>query len=163
MKKFLFLAMMVLLMACVKDTKKCTYQTVTTSAPPAERTAVQAYLTSKSLTATLHPNGFYYNIIKAGTGAKAEPCNIVAIQYSARLTNDSIFDATGPGVSITDRLGVFNHGVQLGLGLIGNGGNVQLFIPPSLGFGNVPFPNAINPVVPANSILIYDISITGIQ
>jgi FKBP-type peptidyl-prolyl cis-trans isomerase len=163
MKKLFVLIMTVFFAACVKDAKKCNYTLPSTSAPQVERVAVQSYLSSKGITATLHPNGFYYNVSNAGTGSKAEPCNTVSIQYTARLTNDSIFDATPGSAFYTDKVGTFLPGLQLGMSLIGKDGTVQLYIPPSLGFGSVPYPNAINPTVPANSILVYDITISAIQ
>jgi FKBP-type peptidyl-prolyl cis-trans isomerase FkpA len=163
MKKWFVIILAVFFAACVKDAKKCTFTLPTASAPQAERIIVQNYLTSKGITATLHPNGFYYNISNPGTGSKAEPCNTVSLQYTARLTNDSIFDATPGSAFYTDKVGTFLPGLQMGMSLIGKGGTVQLYIPPSLGFGAVPYPNAINPVVPANSVLVYDLTISALQ
>lgn len=162
MKKLIFLICVVLFAACVKDAKKCTYTFSSLSAPQSERVAVQTYLTGKGITATLHPSGFYYNVSNAGMG-KAEPCNTVSIQYTARLTNDSIFEATPGSAFYTDKVGAFMPGLQLGMGLIGKGGSVQLYIPPTLGFGSNPYPSAINPIIPGNSILVYDLTISAMQ
>lgn len=163
MKVYLSIFLLALLSACVKDGKKCNYQTVTTSAPGSERTEVLNYLNNKGITATLHPNGFYYKIIKEGTGSKPAPCNIVSIQYTGKLVTDSIFDASSGNSFYTDRLGTLLPGLQLGVSLIGSGGNILLFVPPTLGFGNQPYPNAINPIIPANSILIYDVTLSSMQ
>jgi FKBP-type peptidyl-prolyl cis-trans isomerase FkpA len=163
MKRLIVLVSIVLFASCIKDAKKCNYTPSTLTAPQSERVSVQTYLTSKGIAATLHPSGFYYNVSNAGTGNKAQPCNTVSIQYTARLTNDSIFDATPGGAFFTDKVGAFMPGLQLGMGLIGNGGSMQLYIPPTLGFGSAPYPNAINPIIPANSILVYDLTISALQ
>lgn len=164
MKKLIAIIAIVLFAAgCVKDAKKCNYVLPTITAPQNERVAVQNYLASKGITASLHPSGMYYTIANAGTGAKAEACNTVSIQYTAKLTNDSIFEATPAGSVYTDRLGALMPGLQLGVNLVANGGSVILYIPPALGFGSTPYPNAINPVIPANSILVYDVSVSSIK
>ncbi len=164
MKKLIAIIVVSLFTAgCVKDAKKCNFVLPTLTAPQAERVGVQNYLSSKGINATLHPSGLYYTIANTGNGSKAEPCNTVSVQYTGKLTNDSIFDATPSGSVYTDRMGALMPGLQLGLNLIGNGGNIILYIPPTLGFGSTPYPNAINPIIPANSILVYDISISSIQ
>jgi FKBP-type peptidyl-prolyl cis-trans isomerase FkpA len=163
MKRLIVLVSIVLFASCIKDAKKCTYKPSTLTAPQSERVAVQTYLTSKGITASLHPSGFYYTISNAGAGNKAEPCNTVSIQYTARLTNDSIFDATQGSNVFTDRVGAFMPGLQLGMSLVGKGGSVLLYIPPTLGFGSAPYPNAINPIIPGNSILVYDLTISALQ
>lgn len=164
MKLTFSLLFLITLIACnKKGDDKCDYPVVTISASNSERQQVQAYLSLKGITATLHPNGFYYNVLNAGTGNKAVACSIVSVQYTARLANDSIFDATPGGAFYTDRVGTFLPGLQLGMGLIGKSGSIQLFLPSSLGFGSSPYPNPINPVVPANSILIYDVTISDLK
>jgi FKBP-type peptidyl-prolyl cis-trans isomerase FkpA len=163
MKIYVSFFLLTLLSACVKDGKKCTYQTVTASAPGSERTEVLNYLNTKGISATLHPNGFYYKVIKEGTGSKPAPCNIVSIQYTGKLTTDSIFDASPANSFYSDRVGTLLPGLQLGLSIVGAGGNVLLYLPPTLGFGNQPYPNPVNPVIPANSILIYDVTLSSIQ
>lgn len=163
MKQNFFILFLVIIISCnKKGSDNCNYPVITISAPNTERQQVQSYLSLKGITATLHPNGFYYNVLNAGTG-KAVGCSIVSVQYTARLANDSIFDATPGGAFYTDRVGTFLSGLQLGMGLIGKSGSIQLFLPPSLGFGSSPYPNPINPVVPANSILIYDVTISDLK
>lgn len=139
MKVYLSIFLLALLSACVKDGKKCNYQTVTTSAPGSERTEVLTYLNNKGITATLHPNGFYYKIIKEGTGSKPAPCNIVSIQYTGKLVTDSIFDASPNNSFYTDRLGTLLPGLQLGVSLIGTGGMFYYIFHQPLG-------SVINPI-----------------
>lgn len=143
---------------------ECNLQAYTTVAPQSEQQEIVTYLNSKGITgATKHPNGFYYIISNTGDASKPVPCSIVSFQYKGRLKNDSTFDETPPGANITERLGVLNGGIQLGLSLVGKGGQIQLFVPPTLGFGNVDVPNSINPVIPANSMLIYEVSLINVN
>ena len=163
MKYFLSCCLiLVFYVSCKKG--ECNYQVVTTVAPQNEQMEITDYLNTKSITgATKHPNGFYYIISNAGDANKPVPCSIVSFQYRGRLKNDSTFDQTPPGANMVERLGVLNGGIQLGLSLVGIGGQVQIFVPPSLGYGYIDLPNSINPVIPANSMLIYELSLMNVK
>ncbi len=77
--------------------------------------------------------------------------------YTGKLVNGTVFDQTPAGANATLVLGQLIVGWQKGLPLIGTGGKITLYIPPSLGYGS----SAVGSV-PANSILIFDIELAGI-
>jgi len=61
-------------------------------------------------------------------------------------------------------LGGLLPGWKQGLPLISKGGQIELYVPPSLGYGSTPqYDNSGNLLVPANSILIYNIDLVNVQ
>lgn len=148
----------ILFTACDKNPYDyvCTYVAPTDSASAAEIASLQSYLDSKGITnAVQHPNGFFYTIQDAGTGKKPTVCSSITVVYRGKLTDDTQFDSNTAGVSFT--LGGLVKGWQLGLPLIGSGGKITLYIPPSLGYGSV-----ASGSIPANSNLIFDIQVLNV-
>jgi FKBP-type peptidyl-prolyl cis-trans isomerase FkpA len=148
-----------LLTACGKDTTNtfvCTYKPPTDSASIAEIASLQTYLDIKGITnAIQHPNGFFYTIEEPGTGAKPTVCSTVTVIYRGKLTDDTQFDSNTSGTNFT--LGGLIKGWQLGLPLIGAGGKIKLYIPPSLGYGA-----SGSGVIPPNANLIFEIQQLGV-
>jgi FKBP-type peptidyl-prolyl cis-trans isomerase FkpA len=137
--------------------KTCAYDDQNIVAPASEQQALEAYLTSNSINATKHSSGMYYQVITPGTGGSPGLCSQVLVAYTGWLTNGSQFD-THTGAAFT--LGGLIVGWQKGIPLVQRGGKVKLFIPPSLGYGNVDVKNGNTVVIPANSILVFDITLT---
>lgn len=155
MRKINLLAVLLIIMfaACKKDSKKdC--PTVTITAPDTEVAALQAYLDNNSITATKDPRGFFY-VIHAAGDKKPGVCNVVTINYKGVLTDGSQFDAAN---NANFYLGQLITGWQEGLPLIGTGGSITLYIPPSLGYGSRTYQG-----IPANSILIFDIDLIAMD
>ena len=145
---------------CLKDSKSsftCTASIPPVTVPDTEVQAVEAYLTSKSITnAIKHPKGFYYIVETAGVGNQPTLCSSVAIYYKGYLTNDTVFDQTGNTPAVF-QLANLIQGWQYGLPLIKAGGKIRLILPPSLAYGNRALPG-----IPANSILIFEITLVGV-
>jgi FKBP-type peptidyl-prolyl cis-trans isomerase FkpA len=149
------LVIIILMTACNKDkVQTCPYTDPTVTVPAAEITALETYLASKNITnAVKDPRGFYYSISAPGTGATAELCSSISINYAGKLTNEVIFDQTS-GTPRTFTLGELIAGWIKGIPLIKEGGRILLYLPPSLGYGVQPVG-----IIPANSILIFDIDL----
>jgi FKBP-type peptidyl-prolyl cis-trans isomerase FkpA len=146
--------------SCFKKDTGCSYQNDTTVAPSTETQAVKNYLDSIGATATLHSGGFYYNIISWGSGTLPGVCSSVTVSYVGKLINGSVFDQQTDALFT---LGGLIPGWKQGLPLISKGGEIKLYIPPSLGYGSVPqYDNGVV-VIPANSILIFDINLVNVQ
>jgi FKBP-type peptidyl-prolyl cis-trans isomerase len=97
----------------------------------------------------------YYQIIDGGAGVSPNQCNLVAVRYTGKTTDNSIFDqATTPAVFGLNNLIM---GWRLGIPLIKVGGTIRLFIPPALGYGARQVGS-----IPANSILIFDIDLVNV-
>ncbi len=145
------------LVSCKKSGDDCNYTASTVVVPTSEMTNLQTWVAVNHPTAILHPGGFYYEIIAAGTGTVTPAiCTNVKVKYAGYLTNGTKFDEELTG--ITFKLGQLIVGWQRGLPLIKKGGSITLFLPPSLGYGS----NAVG-VIPANSILIFTIELLDVE
>jgi len=146
---------------CFKDDKGCSYTQSTTVAPANEQTMIEEYLTANNLTATKHSSGMYYEIVQAGTGGAPGLCSSVQINYVGKLANGSTFDSNTNAVFT---LGTLIDGWKKGLPLLQKGGRIKLYIPPSLGYGGSDIKDRDNNVIiPANSMLIFDITLANFQ
>ena len=138
--------------SCVKNSdRNCT--AVTQTAPASEVDSLRAYLTASGITATEDPRGFFYTISNPGSGDKPTVCNAVTVNYKGTLTNGTQFDAANGATFDLSRLIV---GWQEGIPLIGTGGSIVLYLPPSLGYGSADYGN-----IPGQSILIFNIDLVG--
>jgi len=155
MKKLLLVMTIatIVVSGCSKD--KCDYNECGITAPNSEIQAVQSYLSSKGITnAVQHCSGLFYVIDNAGSGKHPNGCSEVNVTYKGMLTNGSTFDQ-----GTTDlRLDEVINGWRNGIPKIAAGGVIHLYIPPSLGYG----PDANGPI-PANSVLVFDVTLNGIR
>ena len=160
MKKLLILGSLTVLFAsCIKDAPDsgCPYKESSVVAPTSEITSLQNYITANRPAAIQHSSGLFYEILNPGTGTVTPGvCNTVTVKYSGYLTNGTKFDENLTGVSFS--LGQLIIGWQKGIPLIKKGGSINLYIPPSLGYGNTATGS-----IPANSILIFNIQLTEVQ
>jgi FKBP-type peptidyl-prolyl cis-trans isomerase FkpA len=140
---------------CGKDTGfKCEYDPCQYPAPASQVADIQNYLTANGLTATQHCSGLFYQIITEGSGNAPTVCNRVVVSYEGKLVNGTVFDSNA---SIDFGLNQVITGWANGIPLIKPGGRILLYIPPYLGYGNQPNGN-----IPANSILIFDVTLQAV-
>lgn len=117
------------------------------------------YLAENNLDAEKHASGLYYIIHDAGDGERFPTYyDEVEVRYRGTLIDGTVFDETIADATYSNILGSLIYGWQIGLPLIGEGGNMTLFIPSLLGYGSYPLPG-----IPANSVLIFDIELVSIQ
>lgn len=137
---------------CGKD-ETCNYDECALKAPASEIQSVQSYLTSQNITnAVQHCSGLFYVIDNIGTGKHPNACSAVTVQYKGTLTNGTVFDQDTTGISFT--LDGVIPGWRNGIPQIRTGGEIHLYIPPSLGYGNQQVGS-----IPPNSILIFDVKL----
>ena len=149
----------VLLNACKKDSG-CGYSDNKIVAPAAEQQAVKDYLTSNNIYSALKDStGFYYEILNAGDGTGTPGlCSQVELAYTGQLTNGHVFDQATTAFT----LGATIEGLRKGLPLIKKGGHIKLYIPPTLAYGGTDIKdNSGTVIIPANSILIFDITMNS--
>jgi FKBP-type peptidyl-prolyl cis-trans isomerase FkpA len=163
MKSFLvFLSAVILFSSCSKKgMDQCNYDACAIAAPASEVTQLEAYLSSASITATKHCSGMYYTIDVAGSGSSATACSTVGVKYKGQLTNGTIFDqATTP---VTFSLNNLIEAWKKGIPMLKPSGKIKLYCPPTLAYGSqVVRDNAGNTVIPANSILIFEVELTNV-
>lgn len=164
MRKIIFcgvgIAVVLVLASCSKE--KCRYTESNVKAPDSEVQKVEQYLEDKGITAQKDPSGLYYIVEAAGSGKTPDVCSVISVNYTGTFTNDQVFDKT-TGSPVKFELGRLILGWQKGLKYIQPGGKIKLFIPPSLGYGNVDQIDNGNVVVPANSVLIFSLELIDVQ
>ncbi len=148
------LAGVLLLGACSKDSDDVCGP-VNTTAPSDEVAQLQTYISTNGITAIGDPRGFFYTIKAPGDSLKPTPCSDVQVNYRGRLTNGTPFDQ---GNQVSFSLRRLITGWKQGIPLIGSGGSITLYLPPSLAYGA-----AAQDGIPANSILIFDIDLLQIK
>ncbi len=145
-----------LLFSCSKSdtTNRCT--TETTTAPSGEVTALQSALTAGGVNAVADPRGFFYTILRTGdTANRPTKCSTVKVSYTLRYLNGTQIEA---GNNDTFPLSTLVLGWQEGLPLIGSGGAINLYLPPSLAYGATG-----NGSIPGNSNLLFQIDLVSVN
>jgi FKBP-type peptidyl-prolyl cis-trans isomerase FkpA len=148
------------LSGCLKNDTGCPAPT-NIVAPQSEQQVVVDYLGANNISAVKHSSGMYYQIEVRGSGGVPNDCSSIAINYKGQLANGNVFDE-GKNVAFT--LGRLIEGWKKGLPLIQKGGRIKLYIPPTLGYGSSDIKDTNGTVViPANSMLIFEITLLDVQ
>jgi FKBP-type peptidyl-prolyl cis-trans isomerase FkpA len=154
------LCLAVLAASCLKseDNRGCPYTPTTVTAPESEQTALAAYLDSNDIQAIKHPSGFYYQILNPGTGTDSMGlCSQIQVTYTGRFVNDTIFDKQTNVVFV---LGELIEGWKKAIPLLKKGGEMKLYVPPTLGYGHQDTKNQNGVVViPKSSVLKFDLKL----
>lgn len=147
---YLFLFLGLVLSSCEKDDNA-----------PADNQAeldeqvILDYITDNNLDATKHPSGLYYVINNEGTGSTNPSLfSEVQVEYKGYLPDGTVFDQTQPNNPRIFSLGAVILGWQEGIPVFKKGGDGILLIPSSMGYGSNPPPS-----IPANSVLIFDVTL----
>lgn len=102
------------------------------------------------------PSGLKYRIVREGSDTKPGPQDTVTVHYRGTLEDGTEFDSSYKrGQTISFPLGNVIPGWTEGLQLIGEGGEVELIIPPELGYGAAGSP----PVIPGNATLHFRVEL----
>ncbi|MFT5466289.1 MAG: FKBP-type peptidyl-prolyl cis-trans isomerase [Verrucomicrobiales bacterium] len=106
-------------------------------------------------------SGLHYKIVKEGKGAKAVPTGTVTVHYEGTLIDgtkfDSSFDRGEPATfGVSGVVPGFSEGVQL----TGVGGEVMIYMPSNLGYGENPRPGG---VIKPGDALIFRVQMVGIK
>ena len=167
MKNIIFslIALSVVCISCSKKDEVCSYKDSVFTASSSEIANLESYLATTGITgAQKHSSGFYYKITQQGSGnAVVNLCSDITIKYMGRLTNGTVFDQSPAGGTTTFTLGGLIPGWQKGIPLISSGGKITLYNPPSLGYGSVDVKQNNIVIIPANSILIFEIDLVAVS
>ncbi len=98
--------------------------------------------------------------IEVGTGAEAQPGDIVTLHYIGRLEDGTEFDTTIGGEPLTIPLGRAIPGWTEGIPGMKVGGKREIIIPPSLGYGRL---GGRGGAVPPNATITYEIELLAAQ
>jgi len=111
------------------------------------------------------PSGLQYRVIQAGKGPKATAQDTAIVTYDGKLADGSTFDASeAHGGPTPMPVGRMIPGFSEGLQLMNPGSKYRFWIPPELGYGPqaMPDPRTGKVVIPANSLLVFDVEMLGI-
>lgn len=124
-----------------------------------------SFISCDSTSISLEDPSKYPNLkitdIAVGTGALPTFGNTVVVHYTGTFTNGVKFDSSKDrGVPFSFQIGVGEviKGWDLGVSTMRIGGKRKLIIPPELGYGN----KSQGPI-PANSTLVFEVELLGIQ
>ncbi len=119
-------------------------------------------LTTTSLN-TKTMNGMTITTTKEGTGEAISNGKVAVMQYTGKLTDGTVFDATskrgGEPFRFTLGAGQVIKGWDQGILGMKVGESRTLTIPPELGYGAAGYPG----VIPQNATLIFDVTLEGIE
>jgi FKBP-type peptidyl-prolyl cis-trans isomerase FkpA len=150
---FLFIIIIGLVPACTSS-DPCAANTKV--APDAEQQTLAAYISSSGVSAIKNANGFYYTIVNAGdANAKPSTCSTIVINYTGLLIDGTVFEVNN---NTTFNLGSLIAGWQQAIPLIGKGGTIKMYLPPSLAYGS-----EAQAGIPANSILIFEVELLNVK
>ena len=126
------------------------------------RTASNAFLAQLDQSAGIMQtgSGLRYEILKAGSDEKAALGNTVTVNYRGTRIDGTEFDAgEGADFPLQSRGGLID-GFKEGLQLIGKGGEIKLYIPPDLAYGDNPRPGGVSE---PGDALIFEVELVDIQ
>ena len=90
-----------------------------------------------------------------GTGAPPKATDTVKVNYSGTLIDGSVFDSSDrQGKPLEIQLDKVIAGWTEGLQKIGKGGEIMLFVPPQLGYGDDGRPG-----IPPGSVLVFKVTL----
>lgn len=101
-------------------------------------------------------SGLVYKVVKAGEGKKPSAEDTVKVHYHGTLISGEVFDSSVErGDQITFPLNRVIKGWTEGLQLIGEGGKIELVIPPELAYGEQGAP----PKIPGGATLKFEVEL----
>lgn len=165
----LFVSVVAMLGACKKKNTGCDNDPGSTVAPAAEEAMVTKYLDSMSITNAieLDGSGMYYIIDKPGNTKRTTQCSGLSVEYKGYYRNGVVFDqTTGTSTNFGGfPLSELYEGWRRAIPLIGEGGEIRLFLPPSLAAGAAGQfnPNTGQFDVPPNAVMIFEVKLETIK
>ena len=155
----------IVIVSCIKGNNKCSHNDSTVIAPASEVDSLKTILLDSGITATQNPSGFFYKINQQGSGVSVTNlCSNLSVSYKGNFFNGKVFDSTVVNQIATFQLWQVIVGWQKGVPLISKGGEITLYIPPTLAYGPNPVTdNNNNVIIPGNSYLVFDINLVDIQ
>jgi FKBP-type peptidyl-prolyl cis-trans isomerase FkpA len=116
---------------------------------------IQNYLIEHNIDAIQDESGLFYSHLIEGDGLFSPGLeDTVIVKYAGYLTSGVYFDKTIGEETKTFALERLLEGWQLGLPLMKRGGKTLFLLPSDLGYGSQK-----NGIIPANSVLIFEIEL----
>jgi FKBP-type peptidyl-prolyl cis-trans isomerase len=120
---------------------------------------ITEYLAENNIDAEKDPSGLYYVIKEEGEGEQPTAFSQVQVSYTAYFLDGTVFAEADTSNLDEFELRTLMAGWQIGLPLIKEGGEIQLFVPSRYGYDR----NLLGPVPPPNTVSIFDIKLHRIR
>ena len=105
-------------------------------------------------------SGLKYRILRKGTGARPTAADTVKVHYHGWLSNGKVFDSSyNRGEPISFPLNRVIKGWTEGMQLVGEGGMIELEIPPDLAYGD----RGAGAAVPPKATLHFLVELLSVQ
>lgn len=107
-------------------------------------------------------SGVLVEDLRPGKGAEAKAGRKVSVYYEGRLkSNNKVFDSTKAGDGFKFHLGRGEviKGWDIGVAGMKIGGKRRITCPPNVAYG----PKGMPPAIPANSTLVFDVELRGVN
>jgi len=112
---------------------------------------IEQYIADHKIDAIKHASGMWYKIIKEGSSTHPNINSKVNVDYVGTLLDGTKFDSNN---NINLVIGQTIIGWQIGIPLIGEGGEILLIIPSGLGYGTT-----AQGSVPKNSVMVFTVKL----
>ena len=100
------------------------------------------------------PSGLRYEIVQPGKGAYPAATDMVKVNYTGKLINETVFDSSAQNGPVEIQLNKVIPGWTEGLQKINQGGKIRLYIPPHLAYGDQGERG-----IPPGATLIFDVEL----
>jgi len=149
------LAAAICLLGCSKPAEPAADKPTVKTAPGGQANSSQ----KNEMTTTA--SGLKYQVLKSGTGiVSPKATDTVNVHYHGTLLDGTVFDSSVErGQPISFPLNRVIPGWTEGLQLMKVGDKFKFEIPPNLAYGA----NSPSPKIPANSTLVFEVELLGIQ
>jgi FKBP-type peptidyl-prolyl cis-trans isomerase len=131
-----------------------------------DESLIQDYLRQNNIQATRTASGLFYKIDKIGQGATPKKGNTVSMNYTGMTLDGTKFDSNvDPEFRHVQPfefklgMGQVIKGWDEGIALLPKGTKGTLYIPSTMAYG----PNSPTPLIPANSVLVFDVEVVDIH
>jgi len=123
--------------------------------------AAAAPTNTKTIEMKTTASGLKYTVMKQGTGTVSpKATDTVKVHYHGTLLDGTVFDSSvDRGQPISFPLNRVIPGWTEGVQLMKVGDKFKFEIPPNLAYG----PNSPSPKIPANSTLVFEVELLGIE
>jgi FKBP-type peptidyl-prolyl cis-trans isomerase len=144
----------------------CLGLSLATSAQTSGKTSNKSSKNTSNVITT--PSGLQYEILQKGNGKMPVKGGKVSVHYTGKLTNDTVFDSSikrGQPISFKLGVGQVIKGWDQGVALLKPGSKATFYIPSPLAYGAQARPGGgANPKgIPANSVLLFDVTLNEIK
>jgi peptidylprolyl isomerase len=135
---------------------------VATTVPAATRTTAPVATPLDPDKTITTDSGLQYTEVVAGDGPQPQPGDVVTVHYTGKLQDDTVFDSSysrNEPIRFALGMGMVIPGWDEGIGLMREGGQAILVIPPGLAYGE----RGAGDVIPPNATLIFDVQLISVE